>query len=188
MAGGVALRDDSELIQSCIRGDDGAWKELVDRYARLVYSIPIRYRLYGADADDVFQNVFGIVFRQLGKLRHQTAFAAWLITITHRESLRVLRLTRSHEDLEDTISDSSTPPTDRLEQWERQHYVHEALKRTEQPCRDLLTALFLESPTPSYDKIAARLGMPVGSIGPTRARCFRKFESLLVSMGFDKSF
>ncbi len=178
-------RDDTQLIQACLDGDDGAWKELIERYGRLVYSIPIRYGFSAADADEVFQNVFTIVFRQLRKLRQQAALAAWLITITHRESLRVARLARSHEDLDENIADNATPPPDRLETWERQQLVREALNRIEPPCRELLIALFIESPTPSYDKIAARFGISVGSVGPTRARCFKKFEAVLVSMGFD---
>ncbi len=82
-------RDDSQLIQACLDGDNGAWKELVERYGRLVYSIPIRYGFSSADADEVFQNVFVIVFRQLRKLRQQAALAAWLITMSGPDKVAV---------------------------------------------------------------------------------------------------
>ena len=63
--------------------------------------------------------------------------------------------------------------------------MRQALRRLDDGCRELLTALFLDPAGPSYEAIAARLGMPVGSIGPTRARCFRKLEALLRETGID---
>ncbi|HYN88697.1 MAG TPA: sigma factor, partial [Ardenticatenaceae bacterium] len=71
-------RSDPALIQACINGDQSGWNELVDRYGRLVYSIPQRYGLSATDADDVFQNVFTIVLRRLESLRDQTRLSAWL--------------------------------------------------------------------------------------------------------------
>jgi DNA-directed RNA polymerase specialized sigma24 family protein len=62
-----------------------------------------------------------------------------------------------------------------------------ALKHLEARCRELLMALFLESATPSYEELSKRLDIPVGSIGPTRARCFKKLEDKLVEIGFDAS-
>jgi RNA polymerase sigma factor (sigma-70 family) len=175
---------DAHLIKACQDGDEKAWKELVDRYARLVYSIPRRYGLTAEDADDVFQSVFTIVFRQLGKLREQQALVKWLITITHRESLRVAKLKHPGE-LDERLKDPGDSPSEQAELWERQRMVREAIKEIELPCRDLLTALFLESPPPTYNQIAARLGLSLGSIGPTRARCFRKLELLLKARGLE---
>jgi RNA polymerase sigma factor (sigma-70 family) len=178
-------QDDAQIIQSCLAGDEKAWHVFVERYARLVYSIPIRSGLSSDDADDVFQNVFSTAFRHLSQLRQPKTVAAWLITIAHRETLRVLKQYRHQDTLDGDIEDTATPPPDQLELWERQHIVREALRRTGSPCRELLIALFLESPRPSYDKLAARLKMPIGSLGPTRARCFKKFEALVIAMGFD---
>jgi RNA polymerase sigma factor (sigma-70 family) len=175
---------DAHLIKACLDGDEKAWNDLVERYARLVYSIPRRYGLAAEDADDVFQSVFTIVFRQLRKLREQQALVAWLIKITHRESLRVARLAK-HGELDERIQDTADPPSEQAELWERQHMVREAISEIGAPCRDLLTALFLESPLPSYNEIAARLELSIGSIGPMRARCFKKLESMLTAMGLD---
>ena len=181
-------KDDTALIQACIDGKDVAWRELVERYGRLVYSIPLRYGLSSVDADDVFQNVFTIVFNQLSQLRNQKVLAAWLITITWRESRRVLKLARNQDGLDEKIEDDQPPPPDQVQARERQHIVHQALSQLGSPCRELLTILFLETPTPRYEEIAKRLGVPVGSIGPTRARCFKKLEALLVSIGWDAIF
>ena len=178
-------KNDVSLIQACIDGEDTAWRELVERYGRLVYSISLRYGLSSIDADDVFQNVFTIVFNQLSRLRDQKVLVAWLITITWREARRVAKHTPKQSDLDEDMEDNQSPPLDQLQRWEQQHMVHQALGQLESPCRELLTILFLETPTPSYEEIAKRLGMPIGSIGPTRARSFKKLETILVSMGFD---
>lgn len=177
--------NDDALIQSCLSGDESAWKELVSRYGRLVYCIPRRYGLSDAAADDVFQNVFTIVLRKLSTLRNTKTLASWLITITYRESWRLKKLNGSSAELDETFEDDGTPPHDQVQIWERQFMVRQALGKLDSTCRELLTALFLESGEPSYEKVAKRLGMAVGSIGPTRARCFKKLEGILLEMGID---
>ncbi len=77
---------DHDLIQYCLDGNQSAWEELVERYARLVYSIPLRWGLTREDANDVFQNVFTIVLRQLERLRDRMTLLEWLITIAYRET------------------------------------------------------------------------------------------------------
>lgn len=180
-------RTDVELIQACLGGDEVAWKTLIDRYGRLVYSIPRRYGLSPTDADDVFQNVFALVFRQLGSLRDRDRLAPWLITISYRETQRLLKKTSPAVELDETTPDGMDPPIDLMQAWERQHSVRRALEELGSPCRDLLTALFLDSSEASYEQVASRLGIPQGSIGPMRARCFRKLEAILVRLGIDKS-
>ncbi len=176
---------DPDLIQACLNGDEPAWKELVARYGRLVYSIPFRYGLGAADADDIFQNVFIIVHRRLETLKDQTLLAPWLITVTARETQRWCKRTRDHSPLDDTAADSAEPPLERVQQWELQYAVHQALAQLEPRCRELLTALFLDGHPASYQEISARLGLTNGSIGPTRARCFKKLEAILMKMGVD---
>ena len=181
-------QSDAALIEACLDGDEGAWEEMVDRYGRLVYSIPRRTGLTAADADDVFQNVFTSLFRHLADLRDQTRLSSWLIRTTYRECWRVgKKLANRHDDLEGAIVDVGAPPFDEVMRWEREQQVRQALRRLDDRCRDLLTALFLEPDAPSYEAIGARLGMPVGSIGPTRARCFKKLEAILRELGIDAS-
>ncbi len=160
---------------------------MVERYGRLVYSIPCRRGLSAEDADEVFQNVFTIVLRQLPQLRNPEAIAGWLITIAHRESILVSRKFHPHPELSDEIEDIKSPPIESLQRWERQHYVRIGLQRLESPCRELITILFLEDPVPSYDEIAKRLRVPIGSIGPNRGRCLKKLEAILAEMEVDLS-
>ncbi len=178
-------QSDPDLVRACLDGNELAWKELVERYSRLVYSIPLHYRLSAADADDVFQNVFLIVHRRLRTLKDHGLLAPWLITVTHREAQRLCKRSHSETELDDAMSDGADPPQDLVERWERQHLVRQALAQMEPRCREILTALFLDSDPTSYENLAARLGVTVGSIGPTRARCFRKLQAILHAMGVD---
>lgn len=176
---------DPDLIQACLKGEEAAWKEFVSRYGRLVYSIPRRYGLSASDAEDVFQNVFAIALKRLESLHSQQSLAAWLITVTHRETQHVATRRTPTEELDEWLEDAQAPPHDQVQQWERQHLVHQALARLENPCRELLKALFLDPDPASYEQIAQKLGIPLGSIGPTRARCFKKLEAILSALGFD---
>jgi RNA polymerase sigma factor (sigma-70 family) len=180
---------DPVLIQSCLAGDESAWEELVDRYGRLVYAIPKRMGLSDSDAQDVFQDVFLTLLRHLGDVRDHTRLSAWLITTTRREALRYGRVggRRVESVLEEAIVDDAPPPVDDVVRWEREQAVRQAIRRLDARCRELLTMLFLEPVTTRYETIATRLGMPVGSIGPTRARCFKKLDAILRQMGIDDS-
>jgi RNA polymerase sigma factor (sigma-70 family) len=179
-------RSDPDLVKACQRGDQDAWAQLIMRYGRLVYSIPRRYGLSEADADDVSSAVWEIAFRSLDKLRDQTRLSAWLITTAHRECWRIGRKSpKSYVDLDERISDVSSPSDDQITLWEQQDIVRRGLQELGGRCQELLSALFLEPGEPSYDAIAERLGMTLGSIGPTRARCFKKLEKILVELGLD---
>ena len=178
-------RNDLELIQACLSGNEIAWRELVRRYGRLVYSVALRDGLSVVDAYDVFQNVFAIVFRHLRDLRDHKLLAAWLIRITHRECLRLRTHLGNSEEISEDLPDSAALPDDKVATWEFQHLVHLALEQMDPPCRKLMTALFLDPQRPSYQEIAKLLKIPIGSIGPNRARCFKKLESILTAMGID---
>ena len=176
---------DPDLVQGCLKGDETAWKMLVERYGRLVYSIPRRYGFSSDDADEVFQEVFTILLRQLATLRDQTRLVGWLVTITHHETQRLARRNPISIELNESLANNDVSLIEQVNLWERQSLVKQAISQLEAPCAELLTALFLESNKPIYERVAFRLGMSVGSIGPTRARCFKKLETILVAMDGD---
>ena len=183
--GRLVERDDAQLVAACLKGDESAWGDVVDRYGRLVYSIPRRYGLSEAEADDVFQGVFATLFRRLDSLRDHNRLSAWLITCAHRESWRVGKQSNRNQHLNEAIVDVGSPRDQDLELWERQHIVREGLRKLGGPCEKLLTALFMQGGEQDYQTIAEQLDMPVGSIGPTRARCFKKLEPILRRLGLD---
>ncbi|HKQ07808.1 MAG TPA: sigma-70 family RNA polymerase sigma factor [Blastocatellia bacterium] len=186
----VVPRTDRELIAACLAGDAAAWEALVARYQRLVYSIPLKARLSTDDAADIFQSVWLKLYEKLAGLRDHEKLSSWLITTTTREVWRVTA--RKRRDAAPTASDDDDQ-TDALSQiaatapladaerelLEQQQLVRDALEALPERCRNLLTMLFYEKDELSYAEIARRLGMPVPSVGPTRARCLEKMRKML---------
>lgn len=181
----TGYQSDPRLVQACLEGDQAAWNTLVERYQWLVYSIARRYGLAPADAEDVMQNVFLIVYRRLETLRDYTLLSSWLIRITHRETLHYLKKDSHDEDALDEMGDEQTMPIDQVQRLELQQAVRQALEQLDPHCRTMLN-LLLSSASPSYEEIALCVGCRIGSIGPTRARCIRKLEAVLCEMGIDK--
>ena len=181
--GRFTARSDPDLIQGCLDGEKESWEELVSRYGRLVYSVARRYGLAEADAQEVFQNVFVIVYRRLAGIRDRERLPAWLIRTTQRECYRLGARVGARAIAEQDLSSFEAPAEDLAVTWERRVLVRVALRRLGGRCEQLLTALFLAPGRPNYETVAEGMGMKIGSIGPTRARCFQKLEKILIEMG-----
>lgn len=174
---------DAALVRKCLRGDAAAWDLLVERYGRLVYSVPRRLGLSAPEADDVFQAVFMIVFQRLGALRDIERLSGWLIRIAHRESWRLARRRRLlPAPGEDQVADAE-PTEAQVAALEEAQHVREALTLLNPRDRRLLEILFFEGGPSAYQDAAEELQMPLGSIGPTRMRALRKLEALLNQRG-----
>jgi RNA polymerase sigma factor (sigma-70 family) len=177
------VRDDpvaTDLMTRARNGDKQAWDALVERYAPLIWSICRRHRLGGADADDVGQSVWLHLVDQLDRIRDPAALPAWLVTTTRRECGRILRARGRHAaghalDLETMPDDQAEMPVQELIMAERHAALREAFLHLPACCQQLI-ALLLEDPSLSYVEISARLGIPVGSIGPNRGRCLEKLR------------
>jgi len=169
---------DASLIERVGRGDERAWATLVERHGALVHSIPARHGLSREDCEDVFQSVWTIAVRHAQNMRDGQAFAAWLITTTQRETWRVLRKRARSAEAEAAEREAELGSFAEQELLEERARLREALRRMDGRCRDLLLAVFAEE-RPSYDGVAERLGIPRGSIGPTRARCLAKLAKLV---------
>ncbi len=178
-----AGQSDASIVAACLLGDQAAWNELVGRYSRLVYSIPRRYGLSSADADDVFQSVFLTLFRRLAGIRDAARLPAWLIRTAHRECCRIGMRSGRYVRLDQDRLDADAPADDSAARFEREHLVRQALRQLGGRGEQLLLALFSCPGRPNYESIARRLGMKAGSVGPTRARSFRKLEGILAGMG-----
>lgn len=177
-----------ELIQGCLRGEAAAWRAFVDRHTRLVWSVIRRHRLDEADGEDVHQAVFAAAISRLSALRDSDRVVAWLATTTRRECWRTLRRrdrSRSAELPETLAGDAgdASAGLEVLEALERRQIVRESLVELGGRCQRLLETLFSVPGEPSYPAIAERLGMPIGSIGPTRARCLGRLSEILKRRG-----
>ncbi len=187
----VEPESDAALAARCNRGDGSAWEVLVGRYQRLVYAIVRRVGLDEHMAADVFQTVFVRLLEHLPRLNQQDRLQAWIVTTAKREALlhrsrglRTVSMTRddvaSAADAEWDVADEALLPDEALEALQSQNQVRQGLDRLDARCRDLLTLLYSDADEPvAYEVIAVQLDMPVGSIGPTRARCLGKLRKLV---------
>ncbi len=179
---------DTELVYACSEGESWAWEALVDRYRRLVYAIPLRVGLTEDDAADVFQTVFASLFEHLDHLRDPQCLAKWLIIAAQRESWSVARHQRRERFDEEasailwSVRDGAALPEQRISLLADQCLVLEALDRLGGRCRDLLWLLYYDPCEPSYADVSRQLHMPLGSIGPTRARCLQKLRRIIEGM------
>jgi RNA polymerase sigma factor (sigma-70 family) len=171
----------NDLVAGARNGDQQAWDALVERYAPLIWSICRRHRLSSADAEDVGQRVWRQLVRQLDKVRDPAALPGWLATTTQRECDTIRRATgRSQPPVRgvdaDHIPDQQTGPADQvLLAAERHAALREAFTRLP-PCCQRLIAMLIQDPPVPYAQISARLGISVGSIGPSRSCCLDKLR------------
>ena len=176
--------DDSAVIDlvACARsGDQQAWDALIERYDPLIWSICRRYRLGHTDADDVRQSVWLRLVDQLDKIREPAALPGWIATTTRRECGRLARAAHGPRALiyaldADSIPDKQAEAADQeLLAAERRAALREAFTYLPPEGQQLIAMLTADPPVP-YAEISARLGIPVGSIGPTRSRCLDKIR------------
>jgi RNA polymerase sigma factor (sigma-70 family) len=176
---------DAELVDRCLAGDARAWDELLSRHQRLVYSVIRSWRLSDEDGADVFQDVFAALVRGLPRLRDARSLVRWLASTTDRIARAVALRRRREQALSggpaplETLAADAPALGDDLEALEQQAMVRLALEELPEGCRRLLQALYYDDPTPSYAAVALRLGVPVGSLGPTRARCMARLKRAL---------
>jgi len=182
----------TDLVIRVRNGDQLAWDALVERYAPLIWSICRRYRLGGADAEDVGQSVWVHLVDQLDRLRDPAALPGWLATTTRRECVRVLRAARGADTARQVLDDENIPEErvvtaeQELLVAERHAALRSAFAELQPPCRQLL-AMLISDPPCSYSQISETLGIPMGSIGPRRARCLERLRrsDTLIALGTD---
>jgi RNA polymerase sigma factor (sigma-70 family) len=170
-----------DLVSRARAGDQAAWNAIVDRFLPLVDAVIARFRLSSADADDVNQTVWLRLVEHLDDLREPRALPGWLSTTCRNEALRVIRLRGR-----DNITDPQGTTFDRLGDHvaldegllfeERAQALRDGLAELPAARRQLLE-LLLTDPPMSYDEISAKLGIPKGSIGPTRARALEQLRN-----------
>ena len=174
-------REVVDLVNAARAGDQGSWNDLVDRYLPLVTAVIAKYRLPQSDADDVNQTVWLRLVDHIGDLRELRALPGWLATTARNEALNVIRRRGNDTPVDpqsSTMTGASDLPEldDNLIRQERAHALREAILELPPQRRELLTLLMADPPI-SYDQISATLGIPRGSIGPTRARALEQLRN-----------
>lgn len=177
---------DLDLLNACRRGDVRAWERLVRKYERLVYSIALNHGLTADDAADITQLTFTILLESLDSLRDDSNLASWLGTVARRHTWRLLKRagredTHAEEDVAEAAWLMNRPGDDPIRRWELAEWLDGGLSQIDERCRRLLIALYFDPEEPAYTEISERLGMAVGSIGPTRARCLQRLRDVLAT-------
>jgi len=187
---------DPRLVRECLRGSEEAWGALIDKYKRLIFSIPIKYGFSSDDATDVFQSVCLELLTELPKLREPKALPKWLMQITahkcfhrKRQQQRTELLSQPRDGTQDRAEDLAEPATppvadEILRQTEEEQALRNALFKLQPRCRELIEMLFFEDPPRPYQQVAASLGIATGSIGFIRQRCLERLRKQLADEGF----
>jgi RNA polymerase sigma factor (sigma-70 family) len=170
-----------ELVARARAGDQASWNALVDRFLPMVNAVISKFRLPSADADDVNQTVWLRLVEHLGDLREPRALPGWLVTTTRNEALRIIRLRGRDTPVDPqgyTLERIGEQPEldEELIRDERAQALRAALLELPAGRRELLELLLMDPPI-SYDEISAKLGIPKGSIGPTRARALEQLRN-----------
>jgi RNA polymerase sigma factor (sigma-70 family) len=163
----------SELLEAAGAGDEAAWEAIVDRFAGLIWATARAHRLSPSGAADVAQTTWLRLVENLDRIKEPERLGGWLATTARRECLRHIRLhSRELAIGEDSVFEAASE--DRAEQHvitrERNTALRRAFARISERCQTLLRLLAAPESL-SYEEIAGALDMPIGAIGPTRARC-----------------
>jgi len=164
------------VVTAARAGDDAAWSQLIRRFEPGLRRIARSYRLSAADVDDVVQTTWLELFRHFGAIRDPAAIAGWLATTTRRTALRTLQSpVREHLTDDRELGDDAdwNGPEARLLATERRDVLARALSTLPDRHRRLMTTL-VAHPTLDYREVGRLVDMPVGSIGPIRARCLER--------------
>jgi RNA polymerase sigma factor (sigma-70 family) len=173
-----ATSDVAALVRAAAAGDERAWNALVDRYSKLVWAITRNHRLGADDAAEVSQTTWLRLAEHIDRLQEPSKVGGWLATTARHESLRVLRGAGRQIPMGDEMPEPDRPAPaidEDLLRDERDRMLWQAFSRL--PARDqALLRMLISEPMPSYEEIGAAMGMPVGSVGPTRARCLERLR------------
>jgi RNA polymerase sigma factor (sigma-70 family) len=180
--------DDADLVRRCRGGEQAAWDTLVDRYQRLIYTIPRRAGLSEEQAADVFQDVFLTLVEKIDEIEQPERIRSWIVTTAKFKTWGVIRGTKgfhspeSDDEMEDEMSriaDTSPLADAMLIELEEQHLIRTALNKIEDRCQKILSMIYLRDPAASYAEVGAAIGVGETSISPLRSRCLKKLEKVL---------
>lgn len=177
------------LVRLASLGDERAWSKIVDRFQSLVFSVPRRMGLSPDDAHDVFIVTFTALSKSLDRIENASTLPKWLSVTASRESYRLLRSRKTalagdiNLSLDDVLADEDRTVDDQLALTELGEGLRQAMLALSERCRELLTALYLDAEA-SYQEISEQMQLPLGSIGPTKARCLEKLRTISLKAGF----
>jgi RNA polymerase sigma factor (sigma-70 family) len=182
----VTERETAELVQRAAAGDGLAWRRLIDELEPLLRHVSSTYRLGEAEAADARATAWLKLVEHIGSLRDGGSVQGWLVTTLRRECLARARARSRERVVADFAGVDEPVHIVDFDRWlvgaDRRRMLHNAMKELSEPHRKLLALLFAD-PAPSYAEISALLAVPIGSIGPTRARLLHTLRRALSEEG-----
>lgn len=174
-----------EWVQRLRAGEDAAWQEFIRQFSRFVPLVSQGLGLTESDRQEVLQEMTLVAYRSIGNLRDPDRLASWTYTIARRAAINQMRTRRAQRlageeeaiDLERLPSDD-LPVDEMLANWEDGRHLRAAVAELKPNCRRLVEDLYLREPRLSYKEISDRHEMPIGSIGPTLARCLQSLRRI----------
>jgi RNA polymerase sigma factor (sigma-70 family) len=179
---------DAKLLRGCRNGDESAWNELVERYQRLIITIPRRSGLSEQQAADVFQEVFLTLVEKIDEIRQPEKLRSWLVTTAKFKTWGIIRGEKgfhspeTEEEMElemASLADNSPLAVDVLIEIEQQQQIRLALSEMEERCQKILSMIYLRDSAASYSEVADAVGVGETSISPMRKRCLDKLAKIL---------
>jgi RNA polymerase sigma factor (sigma-70 family) len=179
---------DAHLVQECLAGDERAWNTLIDKYKRLIYSVPVKYGFSPDDAGDIFQNVCIDLFTNLARLRKTESLRSWLITVATHKCFHSRKHQRQDVELDamerELAEEIAAAAPQMIQEVQEEQAVRDAIERLTPRCAQLVKLLFYEQPPVPYHEVAQKLGLATGSIGFIRGRCLNRLQKILAELGF----
>jgi RNA polymerase sigma factor (sigma-70 family) len=169
------------LVCAAAAGDEAAWAELVATYDSLIRGVVRRFRLDKDASEDVVQTTWQRLVEHIKHVRRPECIRSWLYTTARNESLRATHRARREKPMKDDVLEALADIgilDDDFEDLDEGliERVRRAVRTLSSEQQDLLHLVVVADPSPSYREIAALLGRPVGSIGPTLGRCLDKLR------------
>ncbi|HJT70069.1 MAG TPA: sigma-70 family RNA polymerase sigma factor [Terriglobales bacterium] len=180
---------DERLVSECLKGNQEAWSALIDKYKNLIYSVPIKLRMYD-DAADIFQAVCVDLLTGLPKLREPKALPKWIMQASYHKCLQYRKRAERTSPLTDEKGEdlplvSGQPLPERmLAELQKEQMVRDSIAQLPDRCEQMVKMLFFENPPRPYQDVARELGIATGSIGFIRGRCLQKLRKQLEKLGF----
>jgi len=181
---------DAELIKACRRGEETAWNKLVERYQRLIFTIPRRAGLSEEQAADILQEVFLTLFEKLDDIEQPDKIRSWIVTTAKFKTWGAVRTNKgfyspeTEEEMElemASLADASPLADELLIELEQQHLIRAAMKNLEERCRKIISMIYMRDAAASYAEVASEIGVGETSISPMRARCLKKLAKILTA-------
>ncbi|MGH3182485.1 MAG: RNA polymerase sigma factor [Streptosporangiaceae bacterium] len=170
------------LVSAARQGSEEALGQIVTELSPLLWQVARAAGLSSSDAEDVLQTAWMRLVAHLDDIQSETALTGWLIVTTRREAWRVRAAGRrqlpADQELLAELPDQGPGSEEQVILDDQRRALWGAVGRLSKRCQELLRIVAF-APRPDYAAVAAALGMPVGSIGPTRGRCLAKLRALL---------